>query len=186
VLEGDFLFTARHPELGQVEKQVYVDSDSGSTEVLFGFDYGSISLTSEPTGAAVIANGVPVGRTPLQLPVVAPGSYEYELRKDQYRSTSVSGVLEPGGALNFTASLTYDPKPVTSRSFTNGLGQRMVWIGEVGSVDREAELRSVSVLEQALAGARSRLESAYPLTPIPALSQRFAAARAALEARRGG
>lgn len=132
VLEGDFLFTARHPDLGQVEKQVYVDADSGSTEVLFGFDYGSITLTSEPTGAAVIANGVPVGRTPLQMPVVAPGAYEYELRKDQYGSTSVSGVLEAGGALNFTASLTYDPKPVVNRSFTNGLGQKMVWVGEMG------------------------------------------------------
>jgi formylglycine-generating enzyme required for sulfatase activity len=34
--------------------------------------------------------------------------------------------------LNFTASLTYNPQPTTSRSFTNGLGQKMIWIGALG------------------------------------------------------
>jgi len=61
-----------------------------------------------------------------------------------------------------------------------------VWIGEVGSTDRDAELRSVAVLEQALAGARSRLEDAYADTPIPDLTARFDSARAALDARDGG
>jgi TolB protein len=60
-----------------------------------------------------------------------------------------------------------------------------VWIGEVGSVDRAAELRSVDVLEQALAGARSRLESGYGGAPIPNLIARFDEAQAALEVRRG-
>ncbi|MEX2473410.1 MAG: CehA/McbA family metallohydrolase [Gemmatimonadota bacterium] len=60
-----------------------------------------------------------------------------------------------------------------------------VWIDEVGSTDRAAELRSVAVLEQALAGARSRLESAYAGTPIPNLRARFDEAQAALETRRG-
>jgi TolB protein len=61
-----------------------------------------------------------------------------------------------------------------------------VWIGDIGSVDRAAELRSVAVLEQALAGARSRLEGGYAGTPIPNLQARFDEAQAALEARRGG
>jgi len=131
-LEGDYAFRAQHPQLGVVEEKIYVDADAGSAEVAFRFPYGSVRLTSEPSGAAVIANGTPLGRTPLQLPVLPPGSYTYELRKDQYRSSSVSGVLEPGGSLNFTASLIYDPQPTTSRSFTNGLGQKMVWIAELG------------------------------------------------------
>ena len=60
-----------------------------------------------------------------------------------------------------------------------------VWIGAVGSVDRAAELRSVTVLEQALAGARSRLEGGYAGSPIPNLLARFDEARAALATRRG-
>jgi TolB protein len=59
-----------------------------------------------------------------------------------------------------------------------------VWIGEVGSVDRAAELRSVAVLESALAGARESLERGYAGSPIPNLAARFDAARAALEARK--
>lgn len=61
-----------------------------------------------------------------------------------------------------------------------------VWIGTVGSVDREAELRSVAVLEQALAGARAELQRAYAGTPIPELTARFDSAQAALDARRNG
>lgn len=130
--EGDYQFLATHPELGQEERDLYVDADAGSQEVDFTFDYGSVTLTSEPSGAAVIADGMPLGRTPLQLSVVPPGDYRYELRKEEYRSTTVSGVLEAGGSLNFTASLTYDPAPERSRSFTNTLGQRMVWVAGLG------------------------------------------------------
>ena len=58
-----------------------------------------------------------------------------------------------------------------------------IWIGEVGSVDREAELRSAQVLVQALAGARANLERGYAETEIPNLAARFDQAREALEAR---
>jgi formylglycine-generating enzyme required for sulfatase activity len=74
---------------------------------------------------------VPIGRTPLTLPVLSPGAYSWELRKEAHRSKSVSGTVEAGSTLNFTATLPYDPAPVTSRSFRNGLGQDMVWIGEL-------------------------------------------------------
>lgn len=59
-----------------------------------------------------------------------------------------------------------------------------VWIGTVGSVDRDAELRSVGVLEQALAGARARLERGYSGASIPELRARFDQAQEALDARR--
>jgi TolB protein len=57
-----------------------------------------------------------------------------------------------------------------------------VWIGEVGSVNAEAETRSATVLLAALAGARQELEAGYAGTDIPNLSARFDEARAALEA----
>lgn len=56
-----------------------------------------------------------------------------------------------------------------------------VWIGEVGSVDAEAEARSAAVLFDALAGARAQLEAGYAGASIPTLSARFDAARTALE-----
>jgi formylglycine-generating enzyme required for sulfatase activity len=125
--EGDYRFVARHSLLGSVEKTVYVDPDLKLNEIDFPFSYGSVSLTSKPPGAAVISEGRPIGRTPLDLAVVPPGSYTYELRKERHRSTTVSGTLEPGGVLDFNASLKYDPAPVASHGFTNGVKQELVW-----------------------------------------------------------
>lgn len=130
--EGDYLFTARHDVLGSEDVGTYIDSGVGSNVVPFAFAYGSVTLTSEPPGAAVLSAGVPIGKTPLTLPVVPPGALSYELRKDQYRSSEVSGNLEPGGALSFSATLTYDATPVASRNFVNGLGQQLVWVGRLG------------------------------------------------------
>ena len=130
--EGEYVFLARHSEVGSKVVSHIVEAAQGSDEVFFQFDYGSIKLTSEPVGAAVISSGIPIGRTPLTLPAVKPGVYTYEFRKDQHRGTVVSGVLEPGGTLDFNARLTYDPAPVTSRDFTNRVGQKMIWVGELG------------------------------------------------------
>jgi len=129
--EGEYRFTARHEKLGNESATHFVDADSGTNAVDFSFDYGSVTLTSDPAGAAVISGGVPLGRTPLELSVVPPGSYTYEITKDQYRSTEVSGTVEPGGSLDFTTSLKFDPAPVASRNFRNGLGQQLVWFGEL-------------------------------------------------------
>lgn len=126
--EGDYVFSAQHETLGGVQQSAAVQTDAGSNEVRFSFAYGSVALTSEPSGAAVLSNGVPIGKTPLTLPVVRPGAYSYVLSKEQYRDTSVSGTVEAGGVLNFTASLTYDPAPVTRRRFENGIGQEMRWV----------------------------------------------------------
>lgn len=130
--EGEYTFLARHSDLGSTGTTHVVEADSGSNVVNFQFDYGSIKLASEPIGATVISSGTPIGRTPLTLPVVPPGIYSYEFRKDQHRGTVVSGTLEPGGVLDFNARLKYDPAPVASRDFTNSVGQKMVWVGELG------------------------------------------------------
>ncbi len=130
--EGDYRFSARHPRLGEVAASAYVGADSGaasaSNTVEFLFEYGSIALASNPPGAAVISGGMPLGRTPLTLPVMSPGDHRFELRLENHRAAAVSGTLEPGGALNFDATLIYDPAPITNRNFKNGLGREMVWI----------------------------------------------------------
>jgi hypothetical protein len=127
--EGDYVFSARHSKLAPVITSAYVDADTGSNSVAFPFAYGSVTLSSEPAGAAVVSGGMPMGRTPLTLAVVPPGNYTFELSKEQHRATSVSGSVEAGGSLNFTAALTYDSAPVVSRNFKNSLGQSLAWIG---------------------------------------------------------
>jgi hypothetical protein len=126
--EGDYSFSARYPKLSPVARPTYVDADAGSNGVDFAFDYGSVILQSNPAGAAVVSGGMPMGRTPLTLPVVAPGNYTFELSKEQHRSTSVSGTVEAGGALDFSASLPYEATPVESRDFSNGSGIKLAWI----------------------------------------------------------
>lgn len=129
--EGDYRFRASHPKLGEIDESFYVgneNADSKANEVAFRFPYGSVTLESSPPGAAVVSGGMPLGRTPLTLAVVPPGDYTFELNKEAHRSTRVSGKVEPGGALHFDATLTYDPAPVASRNFRNGVGREMVWI----------------------------------------------------------
>jgi TolB protein len=57
-----------------------------------------------------------------------------------------------------------------------------VWVGEVGSVNADAEARSAAVLLAALDGARQELEAGYAGADIPNLRARFDEARTALEA----
>ena len=130
--EGNYVFRAQHDKLGAVQQSSRVESDAGSNVVSFPFAFGSVNLTSEPSGATVLSNGVPIGRTPLSLPVVPPGAYAWVLKKEQYRDGSVSGTVSAGSKMNFGATLTYDPAPVTSRSFKNGIGQELSWVGTLG------------------------------------------------------
>ena len=60
-----------------------------------------------------------------------PGAYSYELAKENHRKSIVSGVLEPGGSLEFNSKLKYDASPSANRHFDNGLGQRMIWFGNL-------------------------------------------------------
>ncbi|MEM9018187.1 MAG: PEGA domain-containing protein, partial [Verrucomicrobiota bacterium] len=130
--EGDYDFTAEHPRLGSVTASLYLSAEDGTQPVRFEFSYGSVTLTSSPSGAAVVANGRPLGRTPLTLPVVVPGDYVFRLSKEQYAASEVSGTVTPGGSLQISEILHLDAAPKTTRSFRNSIGQEMIWIGSLG------------------------------------------------------
>ncbi len=129
--EGEYVFEARINGLESRFRPVYIEGEEG-TSVEFGFAYGSVSIDSVPPGAAVVANGIPVGRTPLRKEVVGPGTYEYAISREGYKTSTVSHAVEAGGRLEFTARLVPDQIPAVNRSFTNGLGQRMIWFGNLG------------------------------------------------------
>jgi len=126
--EGEYELEAIHGDLAPVVRPLVIE-DNESRTVRFPFSCGSVALESEPSGAAVVSNGTPVGRTPLRLEYVRPGAYTYELSKDGFRASIVSGTLEPGGSLRFNARMSRDPSPARNRHFTNGLGRRMIWFG---------------------------------------------------------
>lgn len=125
--EGDYQFVARIDGLDDVKVNKVMNVGE-TNSVAFDFEYGSVKIGSEPAGATVVLNGVPMGRTPFQKNIVRPGNYEYELRKGQYRSAVVSGEVKPGQSLDFNAALTYDPTPVLNYDFTNSYGQDMKWV----------------------------------------------------------
>ncbi len=125
--EGEYQFVARREGLADVAVEGEVRAE-GDNEVHFGFQYGSVRIGSEPPGATVVRNGVPMGRTPFRQNVVRPGDYEYELRKEQHRSAEVSGEVKPGQSLDFNVALKYDPAPVLDHDFTNSYGQEMKWV----------------------------------------------------------
>ncbi len=128
---GDYVFSANHRQLGRINSAFSVNPDAESNEVNFGFSYGSVRITSEPSGAAVVANGKPLGRTPLFLANVAPGQYRYELSKENYTGSSVSGEVKAGGSLEFSTTLEMDGKPDMNGNFINGLGERLTWFGSL-------------------------------------------------------
>lgn len=139
VPEGDYLFEARHNGLMKVTNAAYIEG-SQSNQVHFPFAYGSVSIETDPPGAAVVANGIPIGRTPLRKPVVSPGQYSYTLSKENYKTASLSGIVEPGSQLAFNTKLATDTIPVVNRNFINGLGQQMIWFENLGGWVADTEM----------------------------------------------
>jgi Sulfatase-modifying factor enzyme 1/PEGA domain len=128
--EGDYTFEARFNGLNSVAQTAYVDGIQAQA-VDFPFAYGSVSIESTPPGAAVIANGQPIGRTPLTRNLQTPGTYSYTISKENFKSANLSGIVEPGGKLAFNANLIPNLTPNINRNFTNGVGQKMIWFNNL-------------------------------------------------------
>ena len=128
--EGEYTFVGRYDDLTPVigEVEITADDSEAGKSVDFKFEYGSIVIRSSPSGASVIQNGVPLGRTPFSVNYVAPGTYAYQLSKAQHRSAKVSGVVNPGQSLELRQQLVFDPAPKSRSDFTNNLGLKMIWI----------------------------------------------------------
>ncbi len=131
--EGDYDLTAVHELLDSQEANVVVSGDKTETvEAEFKFDYGTILIESEPTGAGIVLDGKPVGRTPRKMAVVKPGTYTFTLNKAGFSSGRVSGDVESGGFLQFNTKLNSDPTPKQSTNFVNSYKDEFVWVASLG------------------------------------------------------
>jgi hypothetical protein len=79
--------------------------------------YGTASITSNPPGASVYANGVYVGQTragsPLVFSQVTPGSYSVLLSKAGYQDYTANVQIQAGQNYDFTVTLTPVSNPTT-------------------------------------------------------------------------
>ena len=167
---GEYIFTAKHRILGSTNVAVNLSADKKSNPAMFAFDYGAVKIESEPSGAAVVSNGVPLGRTPLQLPVVRPGNHTYQLSLKDYATTTVSGSLQAGASLDFNSKLKYDPAPSSNKHFKNGFGQSLVWFGSLGGWVDSKEVTQ-EIYEKVMGGAAQN-PSAYkaPSHPVDSVT----------------
>ncbi len=71
----------------------------------FRFRYGSVQLSSTPSGATVIRKGREAGKTPLKLERITAGGTAVELRMEGYVTTNVALQVVEGKTANLTAKL---------------------------------------------------------------------------------
>lgn len=97
----------------------------------FVFANGSVKITSAPGGATVTTSGKELGQTPLVIEEVKPGDVTYELRLGGYKSTSVSGKVEPQQQVFLAARLEKSVGPEPGQPFTNSLGMKFIPVSGV-------------------------------------------------------
>jgi hypothetical protein len=103
--KGNYAIEARQPGLvGQTTN--WVAQGGGSAKVHFRFPYGSVSIQSEPPGATITNYGVAIGKTPMEIPIVAAGAeVAYDLSMLEHVPKTVRGVVTNGQKLMLSETL---------------------------------------------------------------------------------
>ncbi len=90
----------------------------------FRFLRGSLKITSAPTGATVLANKVEIGKAPLLLEDLEPGSINYDLRLSGYRTLHVTAEIKPGEQSFLGERLVQRAAPQPGHPWENTLNMR--------------------------------------------------------------
>lgn len=125
--EGRHDLSATYPGLQPVSYPVLIGQSAPEPANLI-FRHASLHLTSEPDGAGVYRKGTLLGKTPLDLPALAPGPHQFLLRHEGRARTAVDFVLNHGDQRESHTVLALNPEPEAGFPFTNAQGLRMVWI----------------------------------------------------------
>lgn len=128
--EGAHEFTAKYGRWPEQHRTVeIVANQPGDTR--FDFAPGSVKITSSPGGATILAGGKEIGRTPLLVENVEPGTVHYKLLLENYQSVSESTEVKPGEQAFIGARFAKVPGPQRGKPWENSLGMKFVPIGEV-------------------------------------------------------
>lgn len=75
-------------------------------------DAGTLSISSNPVGAAVYVDSVSMGVTPITLANIAPGTHTVEIRSPGYMTFSLQVTVNAGETTSLSPALVKNPLPV--------------------------------------------------------------------------
>jgi hypothetical protein len=127
--KGNYSIEARQESLRLLEQATnWVTQGGGSAKVHFRFPYGSVSIKSEPPSATIKRGDTEIGKTPIEIPVVASGvEVVYELSMAEHVSRTVRGVITNGQPLLLTESLPLSRDTGWLDMDSTPLGARVYW-----------------------------------------------------------
>ena len=121
---GDYRYSVKRGDWEQTGTVTVRGQETAAAQVEFA--YGSVSLSSEPSGATVAAGGKELGRTPLALKDLRPGAVSYRMSLDGFKAADVSGSLVAREALKLAATLEKVPYLTLDQPWENSLGMKFV------------------------------------------------------------
>ncbi|MBL9115243.1 MAG: SUMF1/EgtB/PvdO family nonheme iron enzyme [Verrucomicrobiaceae bacterium] len=92
--------------------------------------YGSLIVQSTPSPAQVYEGDTPLGQTPLTLPRVRAGKFEFEVRYPGYKPELIKGDLKKGTSLTLPVKLKNIRAVIFGKPWTNTLGMKFVPLGK--------------------------------------------------------
>lgn len=97
---------------------------------IIGVKFGSLNIASTPVGAEVYDGEELLGRTPLALPRVRAGEFNYEVRLPGYKPDVAGGKLKEKQSISFNLRLKATGAVVFGKPWQNSLGIRLVPLGK--------------------------------------------------------
>ncbi|MCC5833945.1 MAG: SUMF1/EgtB/PvdO family nonheme iron enzyme [Opitutales bacterium] len=127
---GDYTLKAQRDDWPEQVHEVEIDR-SEVAELVLKFPFGSLRLTSEPSGAEIWVGGERIGVTPYQIGELPPGKLkDFEFRKEGYFVQIASGRIEAGEERILLVELVEGPPE--GENYTVDLGGfkelDLVWI----------------------------------------------------------
>ena len=140
--------------------------------------YGRVTIDSTPPGAEVFDKDLLVGKTPLNLPKVRAGTFEYEVRFPGYKSETAKGKLAEGQAMSFNLRLKASGAVVFGKPWQNNLGMKLVPLGQAMIGVHETRRQDFAEFAKAtkLAPIPERMLDRDPLLPVTFVSRKEAEA----------
>lgn len=140
--------------------------------------YGRLAINSTPPGADVFDDDTFIGRTPLQLPQVRTGTFEYDVRFPGYKSETAKGKLAEGQAMSFNLRLKASGAVVFGKPWQNSLNMKLVPLGQAMIAAHETRRQDFAEFAKAtkLPPVAERVLDKDPLLPVTFVSRNEAEA----------